>query len=254
MQNTELIAGLHAVRTALSHGEGQVPELWFDGKRRDRRVREILDLAKTQQVATHAVAREELDRLTGNGNHQGMVARVAVPAALDEHALMALLDTLDEAPLLLVLDGVQDPHNLGACLRTADATGVDAVIAPKDRSVGLTPTVCKVASGAVGQVPYVQVTNLSRALKSLQDRGIWLIGTAGEAGDDVYDVDLSGPLALVMGGEGKGLRRLTRERCDLLAKLPMLGVVESLNVSVATGVVLYEALRQRRRAAATARL
>ncbi len=245
MTELELIAGLHAVRTALGHGAGEVHELWYDPKRRDRRLREVLELARKGRVPTRAVARDELGRRTQGANHQGVAARVAVPAALDERALERLLAGLSEPPLLLILDGVQDPHNLGACLRTADAAGVHAVIAPKDHSVGLTTTVCKVASGAAGRVPYVQVTNLARTLKALQQEGIWLVGSAGEAQSDLYEADLTGPLALLMGGEGKGLRRLTRDHCDLLVSLPMRGVVESLNVSVATGIVLYEALRQR---------
>jgi 23S rRNA (guanosine2251-2'-O)-methyltransferase len=246
VSGSDLVAGLHAVRTALAHGAGEVSELWYDPRRRDRRLREVLDLARAGRVATHALERAELNRLTRGANHQGVAARVAVPGALDELALDGLLEGLPEPPFLLVLDGVQDPHNLGACLRTADATGVHAVIAPRDRSVGLTPVVCKVASGAAGRVPYVQVTNLVRTLKRLQGCGVWLVGTAGEAPSDLYSADLRGPLALVMGGEGKGLRRLTREHCDLLLSLPLRGVVESLNVSVATGIVLYEALRQRR--------
>ncbi len=245
MPELELIAGLHAVRTALGHGAGEVQELWYDSKRHDRRLREVLKLARNGRVPTRAVARDELERLTQGANHQGVAARVAVPAALDERALERLLAGLSKPPFLLILDGVQDPHNLGACLRTADAAGVHAVVAPKDHAVGLTTTVCKVASGAAGRVPYIQVTNLARTLKTLQQQGIWLVGTAGEAPSGLYSADLSGPLALLMGGEGKGLRRLTREHCDLLVNLPMRGAVESLNVSVATGIVLYEALRQR---------
>jgi 23S rRNA (guanosine2251-2'-O)-methyltransferase len=245
MAATELIAGLHAVRTALSHGGGDVHELWHDPKRRDRRLRQVLELAAEAGVAVHAVDRERLDTLTGGANHQGVAARVSMPAALDQGALEQLLERLTVPPFLLVLDGVQDPHNLGACLRTADAAGVHAVIAPRDNSVGLTPVACKVASGAAGRIPFVQVTNLARTLKWLQQQGVWLVGTAGESAQGLFDTDLTGPLALVMGAEGKGMRRLTREHCDLLISLPMHGAVESLNVSVATGVVLYEALRQR---------
>lgn len=241
----ELIAGLHAVRTALGHGDGGVLELWYDPQRRDRRLREVLELARKARVTVRAMQRDELDRLTGGANHQGVAARAALPTALDERVLDGLLADLSSPPFLLILDGVQDPHNLGACLRTADAAGVHAVIAPRDRSVGLTPTVCKVASGAAGRVAYVQVTNLARTLKRLRNDGVWLIGTADQAQGSLYDADLSGPLALLMGGEGRGLRRLTQEHCDLLVSLPMQGVVESLNVSVATGIVLYEALRQR---------
>jgi 23S rRNA (guanosine2251-2'-O)-methyltransferase len=242
---SDLIAGLHAVRAALGHGAAGVTELWYDRRRRDRRLREVLELARTAGVMAQPLEREALDRLTGGINHQGVAARVTAPAALDEQALERLLDRLSEPPFLLILDEVQDPHNLGACLRTADAAGVQAVIAPRDHAAGLTPVVCKVASGAAGRVPYVQVTNLARTLRQLRDRGLWLAGTAGEAATSLYQADLRGPLGLVMGGEGKGLRRLTREHCDLLLSLPMRGAVESLNVAVAAGIVLYEALRQR---------
>ncbi len=245
MPDADLVAGLHAVRTALSHSAEDVHELWYDSKRRDRRLREILEQARRARLIPHPVERGELDRITQGANHQGVAARVSAPSALGENTLNTLLDDLQVPPLLLVLDGVQDPHNLGACLRTADAAGVHALIAPRDHAVGLTPVVRKVASGAAGRVPYVQVTNLARTLRQLRDKGVWLIGTAGEAKQNLYSADLKGPLALVMGGEGKGMRRLTRECCDLLVHLPMRGVVESLNVSVATGVVLYEALRQR---------
>jgi 23S rRNA (guanosine2251-2'-O)-methyltransferase len=247
MTDTELVVGLHPVRTALGHGGDQVQTLWYDVRRRDRRLNAVLDLARTAGVRFQAVSRAELDRLTGGANHQGVAAQVGLPGALHEGALEGLLDGLSGPAMLLVLDGVQDPHNLGACLRTAEAVGVHAVVAPRDRSVGLTGTVCKVASGAAGRVPYVQVTNLARTLRWLQGRGVWLVGTAGDAATPLFQADLTGPVALVMGGEGKGLRRLTRQHCDLLVALPMRGAVESLNVSVATGVVLYEALRQRGR-------
>jgi 23S rRNA (guanosine2251-2'-O)-methyltransferase len=190
----------------------------------------------------------DLDRVVPGVNHQGVAARSATPTAGNERDLDDLLDRLVEPAFLLVLDGVQDPHNLGACLRTCDAAGAHAIIAPRDNAVGLTPAACKVASGAAGRVPYIQVTNLARTLRRLQEQGVWLVGTAGEAETSLFDADLRGPLALVMGGEERGLRRLTREHCDLLVSLPMIGRVESLNVSVATGVALYEALRQRTRA------
>jgi 23S rRNA (guanosine2251-2'-O)-methyltransferase len=191
--------------------------------------------------------RETLDRLAAGANHQGVVARTATPSARHEADLDELLAGLNRPPLLLVLDGVTDPHNLGACLRTADAAGVHAVLAPRDKSVGLTPVVCKVASGAAESVPLVQVTNLARTLRHLQQSfGVFLVGTDGASERSLYEADLTGPLGLVMGAEGAGMRRLTREHCDLLVALPMLGSVESLNVSVATGVCLYEALRQRR--------
>ncbi|MFC1602698.1 23S rRNA (guanosine(2251)-2'-O)-methyltransferase RlmB [Pseudomonadota bacterium] len=245
MSNSQIIFGLHSVRTALKH-EDAVTELWIESRRQDRRIREVLQLAKEVGVSVNKVSKEELDTLAAGGNHQGVVARTQAPAALDEANLKALLNKLDVPPFLLILDGVQDPHNLGACLRSADAAGVHAVIAPKDRSVGLGPTVCKVACGAAESVPFVQVTNLARTLRWLQEEaGVWLIGTAGETEASLFKTDLTGPLALVMGGEEKGMRRLTREACDAVVKLPMVGKVESLNVSVAAGVALFEAVRQR---------
>ncbi len=247
MSDTHLIGGLHSVRSALKHGDGAVIEVWIEARRRDRRIQEIQQLARRAGVPVRTVSRDELDALLPGANHQGVVARSRAPAVLDEKGLNALLSGLEEPPFLLILDGVQDPHNLGACLRSADGAGVHAVIAPKDRSAGLTPTACKVASGAAETVPFFQVTNLARTLKWLrEEQGVWLVGTAGESDTSLYDLDLTGPLGLVMGGEGKGMRRLTREACDHLVRLPMLGSVESLNVSVATGICLYEALRQRR--------
>jgi 23S rRNA (guanosine2251-2'-O)-methyltransferase len=239
-----LIVGIHSVLAALTQGN-TVAEVRIDARRRDRRIREIVDAASSSGVPLRQVSGDELNKLAGSARHQGVVARVRPPETHDEPYLKALLKRLDSPPFFLVLDGVQDPHNLGACLRSADGAGVQAVIAPRDRSVGLTATVCKVASGAAESIPYIQVTNLSRTLKWLQQEGVWLVGTAGEAEQSLYEADLKGPLALVMGGEGKGLRRLTREQCDLLVNLPMRGSVESLNVSVATGVALYEAVRQR---------
>jgi len=245
MSDSQIIAGLHSVRTALKH-EGAVTEIWVESRRQDRRIREIIQLARDIGLQVNKVSRDELDALASNANHQSVVARTKAPVSLDEAALKEVLEKLDKPPFLLVLDGVQDPHNLGACLRSADAAGVDAVIAPKDRSVGLGPTVCKVACGAAESVHFVQVTNLARTLRWLQDdAGVWLIGTAGEAEASLFDTDLKGPLALVLGGEEKGMRRLTREACDVLVSLPMAGEIESLNVSVAAGVALYEAVRQR---------
>jgi 23S rRNA (guanosine2251-2'-O)-methyltransferase len=246
VSGSQTIAGMHSVRTALKHGADGVSQVWVEAKRRDKKIREIVTLAKAAGIPLHQVERSELDTLVPGVNHQGAVARVEVPAARGEEELAALLDNAGVPPLLLILDGVQDPHNLGACLRSADAAGVLAVIAPKDRSVGLTPTACKVASGAAETVPFIQVTNLARTLRWLQDKaGVWVVGTAGEAETSLYQADLGGPIALVMGAEEKGMRRLTREACDLLVKLPMVGSVESLNVSVATGICLFEANRQR---------
>ncbi|HHH39719.1 MAG TPA: 23S rRNA (guanosine(2251)-2'-O)-methyltransferase RlmB [Sedimenticola sp.] len=242
---SQLISGLHSVRTALKHGAGSVLEVWVEARRRDRRMRELIGLVKEAGVRLHRVEREELERLVPNTNHQGVAARTRAPAVRDEKTLQPFVEGLESPPFLLVLDGVQDPHNLGACLRTADAAGVDAVITPKDRSAGLTPTACKVASGAAERVPFFQVTNLVRTLRWLRQEGVWLVGTAGEAETGLFQSDLTGPLAIVMGGEEKGMRRLTREACDLLVRLPMRGCVESLNVSVAAGITLYEAVRQR---------
>jgi 23S rRNA (guanosine2251-2'-O)-methyltransferase len=246
MSENKTIAGLHSVRTALKHGVGSVQEMWVEAKRKDRRIKELVELARADAVPLHFVSKEELDALQPGVNHQGVIASTQAPAPLDEKALKAMLEGLEEPPLLLILDGVQDPHNLGACLRSADAAGVHALITPKDRSVGLTPTACKVASGAAESVPFVQVTNLARTLRWLQEAGIWVVGTAGETNTLIYDADLQGPLALVMGAEEKGMRRLTREACDALVRLPMAGSVESLNVSVAAGICLFEAVRQRR--------
>ncbi len=186
-----------------------------------------------------------MDRLTDEANHQGVVAFCAKTHVYSEAELKQLLQELDKPPFLLVLDGVQDPHNLGACFRSADAAGVHAIIAPKDKSVGITPVVSKVACGAAETVPFVQVTNLARTLEDLKEMGIWIYGAAGEAEKTVYQTDLAGAVAIVLGAEGDGLRRLTRDTCDGLVKIPMLGSVSSLNVSVATGILLFEVVRQR---------
>jgi 23S rRNA (guanosine2251-2'-O)-methyltransferase len=244
----ELLYGLHAVGAALTHDPQSVLALWVQAGRRDERIERLLEAAAAAGVAVRQVARQELDRIAGGARHQGVIAQARSMPVRDEGDLDALLDGLTAPPFLLVLDGVQDPHNLGACLRTADAAGVHAVVVPKDRAVGLTATVRKVASGAAETVPFVQVTNLARCLRELRERGMWLVGASGEAETDLYAADLRGPLALVLGAEEKGLRRLTREHCDLLVRIPMDGTVESLNVSVATGILLFEAVRQRRAA------
>jgi 23S rRNA (guanosine2251-2'-O)-methyltransferase len=183
--------------------------------------------------------------MTGEAAHQGVVAEIAAARSWNEDELWSFLDRLSEAPFLLLLDGVQDPHNLGACLRTADACGVHAVVVPKDRAAGLTPTVRKVAAGAAETVPLAIVTNLARVMRTLKDRQVWIVGATADAEKSVNEAQLTGPLAIAMGGEGEGLRRLTRDSCDYLVRLPMLGAVESLNVSVAAGMMLYEAVRQR---------
>lgn len=239
----EKIFGLHAVTAALRSGR-ECRRLWLQDNRRDARLNDVETRAQKLGLVVERVSRRELDQLADDTHHQGVLGEFGAPVGPE--SIEALLDGLDEPAFLLVLDGVQDPHNLGACLRTADAAGVHAVIAPKDRACGITPVVRKVAAGAAETVPFFAVTNLARTLKDLKDRGVWLAGTAGEAEQAIYDLDLTGPLAIVMGAEGEGLRRLTRESCDWLAKLPMSGHVESLNVSVATGICLFEALRQRR--------
>ena len=242
----QLVTGLHSVRAAIAHGPEKILEAWVDRRRRDKRLGEVLAELRNLGVACQEVDKSTLDKLAGGANHQGVVIRSRAPAALDENALWRLLDGAQGPPFLLVLDGVQDPHNLGACLRTADAAGVMAVVAPRDKSVGLTPVAAKVASGAAESVPFIQVTNLARVLDRLaDDYRCWIVGAAGEAGKTLYEADLRGPLALVLGAEGEGLRRLTREHCSDLVRIPMAGSVESLNVSVSAGVCLYEAVRQR---------
>lgn len=244
MSAPQLVWGLHAVREALARAPERVLELWVLGGRVDDRMAEVVSLAREQGIACQEVRRDTLDGMAGGGAHQGVVARLAAAAPLDENDLEALLDRLEGPPLLLVLDGVQDPQNLGACLRTADAAGVHAVVIPRDRAVGLTPAARKAAAGAAETVPLVRVVNLARCLRSLKDRGIWLVGAEAGA-PSAFKADLAGPLALVLGGEGGGLRRLTREACDLLVSLPMKGSVASLNVSVAAGALLYLALSRR---------
>jgi 23S rRNA (guanosine2251-2'-O)-methyltransferase len=242
----QTIVGIHAVRTALKHGAQRIDSLLFDVARRDRRLRQLLDEARAAGVKPEPSDKAALDRLSGGVNHQGVVAHGEMPASLGEAELDRLLAELEGPPFLLVLDGVTDPHNLGACLRSADGAGVHAVIAPRDRAGGLTPVVCKVASGAAETMPFVQVTNLARTLRYLQEaHRVFVVGAAGEAEAALYEADLRGPLALVMGAEGQGLRRLTRETCDQLVRLPMAGQVDSLNVAVAAGICLYEAVRQR---------
>jgi 23S rRNA (guanosine2251-2'-O)-methyltransferase len=247
VSQSSIVFGLHAVEAALKRESSSIEQLWCDAQRKDRRVRELATLAENQGVRPQWVSKRELEALLSAGaHHQGVAARVRGIAERNEGYLEQLLVGLDEPALLLVLDGVTDPHNVGACLRSADAAGVHAVIAPRDRACGLTPVVRKVASGAAETVPFIRVTNLARTLKSLRDAGVWVVGTAlEEAGASLYQTHLTGPLALVLGAEGKGLRRLTRDNCDELVYIPMVGTVQSLNVSVATGVCLFEAVRQR---------
>lgn len=242
---TSLIYGLHTVQMVLQHHPERIRTLLIDAARLDARMQVLLQAAQQAGIAIHKVTKEELDKQAGEVTHQGVLAHVAPRQAEGENALEDLLDGLAAPPFLLVLDGVTDPHNLGACLRTADAAGVHAVIVPKDRACGLTATVRKVASGAAEVVPFIQVTNLARTLRGLKERGIWCVGLDANTPQTLYQLDLKGPLAIVMGAEGAGLRQLTRDLMDFLALLPMAGAVSSLNVSVSTGIALYEAVRQR---------
>lgn len=244
MADEQLVYGLHAV-TALLEQPRAVRQLWVQDSRHDTRLQALLLKAEQQEVPVERVPREQLDRLTDNGRHQGVVASTGAVPAAGEDALQALVTGLKSPAFLLVLDGLQDPHNLGACLRSANAAGVQAVIAPKDRATELTAVARKAAAGAAETTPFFQVTNLARTLRWLKQQNIWLVALAGEAEQSLYELDLTGPLALVLGAEGSGLRRLTKEHCDFLARLPMHGSVASLNVSVAAGVALFEALRQR---------
>ncbi|MCL1038608.1 23S rRNA (guanosine(2251)-2'-O)-methyltransferase RlmB [Shewanella submarina] len=244
MKKQEFIFGIHAVESVLKHSPERILELFLMQGRLDERVAPLIQLAREYGISMPQTSRKVLDEKAGSTQHQGVVARVKPAKALTEHDLDDLLDKQD-TPFLLILDGVTDPHNLGACLRNADAAGVHGIIVPKDNSVSLTATVSKVACGAAETVPLFQVTNLARTMRHLQEKGVWIIGTAGEADCDLYQAQLKGPLAIAMGAEGKGLRRLSRECCDTLVSIPMAGSVSSLNVSVATGICLFEAVRQR---------
>ncbi len=244
MAQQEWLYGLHAMQAVLENEPERVLEVMVLKGRNDDRLVNVVNQARKHGISVQFCARKTLDDKVNGEQHQGVVARAKPAKALTENDLDRILENTNQ-PLLLVLDGVTDPHNLGACLRNADGAGVDAVIVPKDKSAGLTATARKVACGAAEVVPLIQVTNLARTLKELQNQGVWIIGTAGETDKTLYDVSLTGPIALVMGAEGKGMRRLTKETCDELVKLPMAGSVTSLNVSVATGICLYEIVRQR---------
>ena len=241
----KVLFGFHAVGVRLKTAPATVMEIYYEPTRRDARMRQFLDRVKEAGVRLIEADALRIAKLAGSHGHQGVAARVQPIKTL--HSLDDLLDALEgkEAPLILVLDGVTDPHNLGACLRVADGAGAHAVIAPKDHAVGLNATVAKVASGAAETMPYLMVTNLARTLQELKERNIWVIGTSDDAPKTLFDTDLKGPTALVLGAEGTGMRQLTRKTCDELVSIPMQGAVESLNVSVASGICLYEARRQR---------
>ena len=251
MSQRQHIYGFHTILARLKRHPETLREIYLDDARRDARARELTTIAESLHVRVIPVPGQRLDGMAPGARHQGVVAS-ADPIPLHRD-LFELLEDLQEVPLLLVLDGVQDPHNLGACLRVADAAGVHAVIAPKDRSVGLTATAAKVASGAAETIPYFAVTNLARTLRELKERGVWLAGADADATEDIYTAKLQGPLAWIMGAEGTGLRRLTRESCDLLLRIPLAGTVESLNVSVASGICLFETRRQRLVAGSTSK-
>jgi 23S rRNA (guanosine2251-2'-O)-methyltransferase len=241
----QVLAGIQPVAMALKTNPAAIRELTVTAGTRNQRVHDLVMLAKDAGIPVREDRREWLDQLAGYDKHQDIVAHLHGQAERLEADLLPLLSAVAGDPLVLILDGVEDPHNLGACMRTADAAGVHAVVIPRDRAVGLTPVVRKASAGASELVPLFQVTNLARTLRALKQAGIWIAGTVGDADTDLYQQDLTGPLALVMGGEGRGLRRLTAEHCDYLLRIPMLGQIESLNVSVATGVCLYEIQRQR---------
>jgi len=248
MSNARILYGFHAVTVRLKTAPGSVIELHLEADRRDARMRAFAERAREAGVKLVESDNDRLAKLAGTTRHQGVVARVE-PVAMP-HSLDDVVENIEGPPLLLVLDGVTDPHNLGACLRVADGAGAHAVVAPKDHAVGVNATVAKVASGAAETVPYLMVTNLARALGELKEYDIRIIGTSDDAERTLYDLDLSGPVAFVLGAEGEGMRQLTRKTCDELVRIPMAGAVESLNVSVAAAVCLYEAARQRRAAAA----
>jgi len=248
MSSPRVLFGFHAITVRMKTAPKSVIELHVESNRRDARMRSFADRAREAGIKIVETDGERLDKMAGTTRHQGVVARVeavAMPHSLDE-----VIEAVEGAPLLLVLDGVTDPHNLGACLRVADGAGAHAVVAPKDHAVGVNATVAKVASGAAETVPYIMVTNLARTLNELKDFDIRVIGTSDDAERTLYDLDLTGPVAFVLGSEGEGMRQLTRKTCDELVRIPMAGAVESLNVSVAAGVCLFEVLRQRSKAAA----
>lgn len=246
MSQLQKVYGIHVVEALLKHHVKRLKQLWVLTGRQDPRMQVIIQQANKYHIPIQLLTRDELDALMANEvTHQGIIAEVSPSQVWSEAMLQEMLERLTDSPLLLALDNITDPHNLGACLRTADAAGVQAVIIPKDKSATLNATVRKVACGAAEVIPLVAVTNLVRTLEKLQQRGLWIVGTAGEAEQQIYQQDLTIPTVLVMGAEDKGMRRLTRECCDYLVKLPMLGSVSSLNVSVATGICLFEVVRQR---------
>lgn len=245
MASSQILAGFHAVVARMRHAPDSIKEIYIEASRKDKRMQSLVDQAVKNNIRVHPVSMDRLDGLAKGVRHQGVVALAAVKQLavnIDD-----VLDVIEGPAHLLILDGVTDPHNLGACLRTADAAGVHAVIAPKDKAVGINATVQRVACGAAETVPYIMVTNLARTMRQLKERDVWLIGTDDEATGTFHDVDATRSIAWVLGAEGEGMRRLTRETCDELVRIPMLGSVESLNVSVASAVCMFETVRQRQK-------
>lgn len=243
----QFVYGVHAVTALLANPHRVINKLFVSQDRIDKRLQEVLDKAEKAHVSIEKLSNQKMNQRFADFTHQGLVAVAKPLPDYGEPDLISLLEASKKPGLILILDGVTDPHNLGACLRSADATGVDFVMIPKDKSASITPVVSKVACGAAESVPLVRVTNLVRAMDILKEQGVWIYGAAGEADSTLYQIDCSGTIAIAMGAEGEGLRRLTREHCDGLFSLPMSGAVESLNVSVATGVSLYEVIRQRQK-------
>ena len=243
--NKQYVYGLHAAQTLLQHNARVVKRIWVQQSRNDKKIKKLIELANQSDIVVEYKTLNELQMLVGGVNHQGVVLESMQAATWTQDDLFEHLRNINHDPLLIILDGIQDPHNLGACLRTANAAGVDAVIIPHDRAVSLNATVRKVASGAAELTPVVQVPNLARLMRKLKEQGLWLYGLDGQAPLTLYDTKLTGPLALILGNEGQGMRRLTKDECDQLLAIPHRGVVPSLNVSVATGIALFECQRQR---------
>jgi 23S rRNA (guanosine2251-2'-O)-methyltransferase len=244
----EFIFGIHAVEAAIKYEPDSVVTLLVDKYRKDQKIRNLIQLADENNIEVIREHKQKLEKMAGGGRHQGVVAVYKNNIKIySESDISDIIKTAGKDCLVLILDGVKDPHNLGACFRSADAAGVDMIIVPKDRAVGLTSTVRKVACGGAENVPFVQITNLARTMKKLKEDGLWLVGADGEAEKELYDIDFKSPTGIILGAEEDGLRRLTRENCDFLAKIPMLGTVESLNVSVSAGIFLFETIRQRKK-------
>lgn len=243
--NSRKIFGIHAVQATLDYSADKINKVWIDTRRKDKKHLVLMNQLQQLLIRPESTNKKRLDKMADGKNHQGIVAEVEMPSIHSEDELKHIVSNTSEVPFFLILDQVQDPHNLGACLRTADASGLHGIIISKDNSSGITPVVCKVASGAAETIPVYQVTNLARTCRWLKEQRIWLIGMTADASQSVFSADLTLPLALIMGAEGSGMRRLTQQQCDFLVKIPMIGQVESLNVSVAAGIMMYEVFKQR---------